>query len=129
MRSGRKLDSEENSKEIGENYDIILSDMDGRRLHERLHPNRIHDLTQAPRTKHCSSWSSGSQNSISQADGNPKCVEELLNPDDNTLFGRKFKSDLRKKARQCQNIFLEVHQISSRNSTLSQVPREHERWG
>lgn len=89
----------------------------------------FHDLTQAPRTKHCSSWSSGSQNSISQADGNPKCVEELLNPDDNTLFGRKFKSDLRKKARQCQNIFLEVHQISSRNSTLSQVPREHERSG
>ena len=38
----------------------------------------FHDLTQAPRTKHCSSWSSGSQNSISQADGNPKCVEELL---------------------------------------------------
>ena len=65
--------------------------------------------------------------SISQADGNPKCVEEVLNPDDNTLFGRKFKSDLRKKARQCQSIFLEVHQISSRNSLLSQVPREHKR--
>ena len=38
LRSGRRQESEENSKESGGHNGITLWDMDGRRLHESQHP-------------------------------------------------------------------------------------------
>ena len=49
--------------------------------------------------------------------------EELLNTDDNTLFGRKSKTDLRKKAsRSLSKDLFRNSQISSRNIPFSQTP-------